>query len=273
MSRLCILAFASLCWLAAPGTIGAQTNPTGRDGRVPPGIAEGGEHGVDDTQYATFSAFRLMPASTSTEVNAYFYGYRWLSGSGKGTVMMDVSAGTDVPTGALLARICINVADWDPGGSIKLSLWEYEQPHDEGGHPFARQLDSSDSSGRSWDDGYTQLCVVPVHPFTAFGDIDADGEMGLVTYAIKVDFSTGGSLLQFGGVHLLWQLMSRPEPAVASFADVPPQHWAFRQIETLAASGIVAGCTAGAFCPDELVTRAEMAVLLAEALGRRAPRP
>jgi len=47
-----------------------------------------------------------------------------------------------------------------------------------------------------------------------------------------------------------------------SFQDVPPAHWAYSSIESLYSLGITKGCREGFFCPDEPVTRAEMAVFL-----------
>lgn len=58
-----------------------------------------------------------------------------------------------------------------------------------------------------------------------------------------------------------------PAPTVASFDDVPLQHWAFRSIEALRAAGITNGCTASTYCPEQFVTRAEMATFLNRALG------
>jgi hypothetical protein len=53
--------------------------------------------------------------------------------------------------------------------------------------------------------------------------------------------------------------------------DVPTTHPFFRFIEALAASGITAGCDAGSFCPDDPVTRGQMAVFLVAALGLHFP--
>ncbi|HPC82278.1 MAG TPA: M14 family zinc carboxypeptidase [Thermoanaerobaculaceae bacterium] len=54
-----------------------------------------------------------------------------------------------------------------------------------------------------------------------------------------------------------------PPPATGTlFADVPADHWAARFIEALAAEGITAGCGAGLYCPDNPISRAEMAVFL-----------
>ena len=56
-----------------------------------------------------------------------------------------------------------------------------------------------------------------------------------------------------------------PPPPPPSFADVPPGHWARAQIGALAAAGVTAGCGGNNFCPDNPVTRAEMAVFLLRA--------
>ena len=47
-----------------------------------------------------------------------------------------------------------------------------------------------------------------------------------------------------------------------TFDDVPTDYWAFSFIETLAASGITAGCGGNNYCPEDTVTRAQMAVFL-----------
>ena len=60
-------------------------------------------------------------------------------------------------------------------------------------------------------------------------------------------------------------------PATATLADVPVGAFAFQQIEALAASGITAGCGSGNFCPNTPVTRAQMAVFLANGLGLNWP--
>lgn len=61
----------------------------------------------------------------------------------------------------------------------------------------------------------------------------------------------------------LWAL-PRPE-LLATFADVPATHGAWRFIEALAASGLTAGCAPDNFCPDLPVTRAQTAVFLVRA--------
>ena len=63
-----------------------------------------------------------------------------------------------------------------------------------------------------------------------------------------------------------FELWALPRQALlATFADVPTDHWAWRFVEALAASGITGGCGPGDFCPTRQVTRAETAVFLVRA--------
>jgi len=88
-------------------------------------------------------------------------------------------------------------------------------------------------------------------------------------YLVTVFMHPSGALdyLRFGGVAVWYKLQVSPAPATATFNDVPTGHWAFRFIEALVSSGITAGCGGGNYCPDQPITRAEMAVYLSAALG------
>jgi hypothetical protein len=46
------------------------------------------------------------------------------------------------------------------------------------------------------------------------------------------------------------------------FADVPTNYWSAAWIKQLAAEGITGGCATGVYCPEDQVTRAQMAVFL-----------
>ena len=64
--------------------------------------------------------------------------------------------------------------------------------------------------------------------------------------------------------------VSAPPPS-SDFGDVPTSSPQFQFIEALCHSGITAGCGGGNFCPDQPVTRGQMAVFLAKALGLQFP--
>ncbi len=56
-----------------------------------------------------------------------------------------------------------------------------------------------------------------------------------------------------------------PAGSGAVFADVPLSHWAVNWIEKLFADHITTGCGGGNYCPEDPVTRAQMAVFLLRA--------
>lgn len=58
--------------------------------------------------------------------------------------------------------------------------------------------------------------------------------------------------------------------AVSPFSDVPTGHWAYDSIAKLAAAGAVNGYPGGTFQGDKLMTRYEMAQIVAKALARGA---
>jgi hypothetical protein len=55
------------------------------------------------------------------------------------------------------------------------------------------------------------------------------------------------------------------------FTDVPSTYWAAAWIKQLVAEAITAGCSAGSYCPESPVTRAQMAVFLVRTFGLAAP--
>ena len=92
------------------------------------------------------------------------------------------------------------------------------------------------------------------------------------TYMLYAHFqSVNDSSLVLAGVVVGYQLQVSPAPATATFNDVSTGHPFFQFIEALAASGITGGCGGGSYCPDSPVTRGQMAVFLAKALGLHWP--
>jgi hypothetical protein len=73
------------------------------------------------------------------------------------------------------------------------------------------------------------------------------------------------------GAFLSYKLQVSPAPASATFADVPTNHPYFRFVEALASAGITGGCGGGNYCVNSPITRGEMAVFLAAALGLHFP--
>ena len=76
---------------------------------------------------------------------------------------------------------------------------------------------------------------------------------------------------KFNNAQVYYRRIVAPAPATASFNDVPTGHPFFQFIEALKASGITGGCGNDDFCPDNALTRGQMAVFLAKALGLHWP--
>jgi hypothetical protein len=77
----------------------------------------------------------------------------------------------------------------------------------------------------------------------------------------------------FKGVAVHYQRQVSPAPGVSTFNDVPTNHPFFQFIEALYAAGITSGCNTAPllYCPDNSLTRGQMAVFLAKALGLQFP--
>lgn len=86
----------------------------------------------------------------------------------------------------------------------------------------------------------------------------------IYTARIRFDATTGLTLQK---IRIQWFRQISPAPATATFTDVPTTDPSFRAVEALAASGITLGCSATQFCPTATLTRAQMALFLARALG------
>jgi murein DD-endopeptidase MepM/ murein hydrolase activator NlpD len=67
-----------------------------------------------------------------------------------------------------------------------------------------------------------------------------------------------------------WQIANPPNP---TFSDVPSSHWAYAYIETAVSRGIVGGYADGTYRPDALLTRAQLAKILALTMQQAKPNP
>ena len=174
-----------------------------------------------------------------------------------------------LPEGALVKQICEYVNDSDPGS------FEYVQTYivavklvPGGGSPFKVMIPATSIISTS-DIGYGYYCTDPF-TFTLQSkvDIDNDGTIDNVVYYLEayVPYPSQNSV-GFGGARITWARQVSPPPASPTFGDVPESDGAWPYVEALAASGITSGCGQGNFCPDAPLTRRQMAVFLAKALG------
>jgi hypothetical protein len=136
---------------------------------------------------------------------------------------------------------------------------------------MACALWARDSSGSG-----TPLAVLylPPHDWAT----DLFGPFGILVdthqnrgYVLEVEQAPSANYEYFGWVEVWWHRSVSPAPASPTFGDVPTTDIGYQYIEALAASGITGGCGAGNYCPDAKLTRRQMAIFLAKALGLHWP--
>ncbi len=82
-----------------------------------------------------------------------------------------------------------------------------------------------------------------------------------IIFTVSVDSEGSCDLTVNGDRHFTIQADSSLLP----FVDVPSTHWAFSSIKHLYDTGVTNGCDTNLYCPDRIVTRAQMAVFLERA--------
>jgi hypothetical protein len=83
--------------------------------------------------------------------------------------------------------------------------------------------------------------------------------------------STYDGTTKFNDVTVGYHRMVTPAPGSPTFNDVPISDPGFQYIEALVSSGVTAGCGGGNYCPDNPLTRRQMAVFLSKAFGLHWP--
>jgi hypothetical protein len=118
----------------------------------------------------------------------------------------------------------------------------------------------------------TSGCII--RSFTPATPVEVNNDLN--NYSLEVNLggnpSVGDNTIVLSQARVYYRLQVSPAPATATFpVDVPTSHPFFQFVEALARSGITAGCGPGSYCPDAPLTRGQMAVFLAVALGLHFP--
>ena len=175
-----------------------------------------------------------------------------------------------LPEGALIESVCLFGRDTDSEFLFYVQAYLFANklvPLGEA--PAALEVPGS-SAFSSGSAGYGSWCSAPMsYTLRSRLDVDADGTVDDAVHYIGLflPHSISGQLA-FGGVKITWKRQVSPAPSAPTFGDVPASHPFARFIEALAASGITGGCGDGSnYCPNAALTRGQMAVFLAKALG------
>ena len=170
----------------------------------------------------------------------------------------NLRAGLQLPNGAVLERISIEGCDFTSSDQLTMVVGLCPVPSN-------LCLTAAVTSGDAFDEGCDVFGVNLTTPI----EIDNTN----YTYYFEIQMPPGCSLATFRAARAYYRLQVSTPPQVATFSDVPLGHPQRQFIEALAASGITSGCATGPlrYCPDAPVTRGQMAIFLAKALGLHFP--
>ena len=233
--------------------------------------------GVDDLQVVTLSHIAFAPQNST---QTYFSvccvpeSYRYPT-SGFKTFFAPIDASL-IPNGSRIEEInffiedSTAVVDANFGGYLCQSWTRLDGTDRNGDCPF-----SAASFGGPGD---TVVTMTPNLTVEYESDADADGTDDSVRYVLAAQFglnavSEFSGDIRLRGARILFRRQVSPAPGAATFGDVPTDHPFFQFVEALASSGITAGCGSGNYCPDAPLTRGQMSVFLAKALGLHWPAP
>lgn len=241
------------CCLLAPAAFSQESSASGKraaDVATAPKPATP-SWGTSAITYYTVAASEFLPKD-STMGYATFVSPMGRYSTSSGAVFQ---AGPHIPGGALLTYLEFDFCDSDPSGSLELDLSDCD---------------------------YLGICNYPpmasiISPFNqpACGTF-AWTDLTPLNYTVnnysrrlvlEILTGTGGVDKSFYGAVIGYRLQVSQPPGSPTFNDVPTNDLGYQYIEALAASGITGGCGGGNYCPDSAVTRRQMAIFIAKALG------
>ena len=213
-------------------------------------------YGAVATTLYKVSAFDMSPFESTVVFATDSYLYRFAATS-TSLYTPQLFAGLQLPSGVRLTEL--GAALCDTTGTQDISVALYRNPDPNGGANSVGSMSTTGTPG-------CEVLTVPINH-----TVDQSSQTYNFRVVFASDATADGFALLLCSVWVRYQLQVSPAPAAATFADVPTGYLYFRAIEALAASGITSGCGGGNFCPNQFVTRGELAKFLANALGLHWP--
>jgi hypothetical protein len=214
------------------------------------------QFGVQCCQITQIPSGAFVPVGDALWV-ALAYGYKYRQSGAS------VNAVVQLPSGVEIQFLDLYYYDADPVNDISAVLYAYSGGTPDSGPPAVDALTTTSSSGSpGYDYAYSPAfgLFYTVNNNVALDPAGAQLEITIVAPVASSD-------LRFKAVDLWWMRQVSPAPAVQTFNDVGPGDFGFQYIEALAAAGITGGCGGNNYCPNNPLTRAQMAVFIAKALG------
>jgi hypothetical protein len=256
-----LVCLAACALLAVPAT--AQTvDVFGTPVAVRPGTVTEG-HGANQN-VSIISVADLMPVEHDDFIHLAAPGYI-KAASNESAVYTSVH----LEVGVVVNEVCARVYDGDSKEELVVTMGAFEAA--EGAAPPAVHPVMAMGTGVAQTPGYALVCadIDPPIQVRTRGDLNNDGIESTLQYWVGA-IIPGCEIMQ-GPILLYWVRPVSPAPQVARFPDAPTTHRYFQWIEALAASGVTSGCGDGLFCPEQPISRGEVAVWLAAALSLNWP--
>lgn len=229
-------------------------------------FASPSDFGTSDEAVRTIQGFAFQPRASATTFDGDVVTGRWVTG-GPDVLYAPMP---EVPNGATLTQVVFYIQDTDATADFEGRLCRHYLDSSTGANPEFDCLVDITSTGNTTASGFIfQDVAQPInYRFDADGDLDID----VVSYTLSAFWgtSTNGSI-KLRQARILYRRNVSPAPGFATFADVPVGDPIHRFVEALAAAGITGGCGGGNYCPNQAVTRGQMAVFISAALGLHWP--
>ena len=245
----------------AAGSIDATIGGRAPATRPKPRLLAPKTYGTTVTSYYVIDSSEFSPVTSGVAysgINNFQLRYRTDSAG------LGMWAPMHLPAGALVTYLEIDYYDNSAVGEVQASfgVCDYAgqgcvfQP----GNPGCGDAPVTICSGNTDVPGYSNTST----------DLSGDGiviDNFNNRYTIAVGNTTTDGSTAWSQIIVGYLLQVSPAPGSATFPDVPTSDFGFQYVEALVASGITGGCGGGNYCPDAPVTRRQMAIFIAKALG------
>lgn len=226
----------------APSTAAAQAAPK--------------TYGTTHTSYQRIGVTEFVPLDSTMSYSDFLFHENTFSRyPTNGNAYGAFAATVHLPSGALVTDVEFDWCDFNADSNILLLVLNTDYT----GH--ITQFNATSASNGAAGCAYTIATLAP--------PVQIDNNEGQLIVEVQIPASDGS--MSVSGAIVGYQLQVSPAPATATFPDVPTDDPGFQYVEALVASGVTGGCGGGLYCPNSPVTRRQMAIFLAKALGLQFP--
>jgi hypothetical protein len=239
-----------------PAAPPAEANVPVREGERGPNSAWGTQNGVRWIPAVQFTGRLTSTAPALTYYGPHFYYAPGVAGTAR------YFAPLDLEPGLYVYQIWCLYYDDSTTNNLRFSLQKGISNYSTGSASYTENGVTSTSGATA---GVQAIMLSGLTPFTYRV---YDGNFTTWAYYLTADVAADTS---FAGCRVWYNRQVAPGPATATFTDVPTSSPYFKYVEAFYASGVIAGCGGGNYCPNAGVTRGQLAIFLGATLGMGYP--